>query len=252
MADGATRLWEASEANSHGLLPSQPQVMTCWNPTTARQLTGVHESLIVGSEAAHSRDCGKNALLKILTSKLCDEFMLVTVSVERYWKCTAFLYSFGDLVNLVNRNHPLDVLQSLSMPHLALLSDPWWGLGCVPCGGVGGEGWDHRGTKSGAPQLRRLWLDSYDMWWSISEIDLDSDDQWWCVVSLRLGPLCLSSLPAWRVYQATNAAFMATTKIKRMCDRISELKQQLAATKAELDRYKKMAGLTGLQSWCGM
>lgn len=37
-----------------------------------------------------------------------------------------------------------------------------------------------------------------------------------------------------------------------MCDRISELKQQLAATKAELDRYKKMAGLTGLQSWCGM
>ena len=20
------------------------------------------------------------------------------------------------------------------------LSDPWWGLGCVPCGGVGGEG----------------------------------------------------------------------------------------------------------------
>ena len=138
------------------------------------------------------------------------------------------------------------------MHHLALLSDPWWGLGCVPCGGVGGEGWDHRGTKSGAPQLRSMWLDSYDMWWSISEIDLDSDDQWWCVVSLRLGPLCLSSLPAWRVYQATNAAFMATTKIKRMSDRISELKQQLAATKAELDRYKKMAGLTGLQSWCGM
>ena len=51
--------------------------------------------------------------------------------------------------------------------------------------------------------------------------------------------LCLKSL---RLYQANDAASMATTNIKHMCDRISELKQQLAATKAELDRYKKMAG----------
>lgn len=103
--------------------------MTCWNPLKPQGSWRASTSLwswvpklhiVIVVETVERMPCWKSWPQNYVTQWrwICVSdclWLLVTVSVERYWKiwkCNAFLYSFGDLLNLVNRNHPLDVLKN--------------------------------------------------------------------------------------------------------------------------------------------